>query len=698
MSTVVLLLSAAATLLVGAVLSLAVAHRRHGAGWVAVAAMGGAAVLAWVVVLRTFSAGPDPAVTLLGVPGLGAGLTLAVDGLSAVFLAIAATIGVLTTLFAVEYLDRYPSDSVAKYYPLLLLLFVGIVGVVSTQDLFFFLVFWELMTVTSYFLVVFEGESRAAHQAGLKYFVMNQAATLGMVAAALVLWREGGSFHFETLRPALERLLVREPWLGHGVLLLFFVGFATKAGILPMGAWLPHAYPAAPTSATAAFAGAMSKLGIYGLVRVFLTLVPVSSAMTAWGWVIALAGTASLFVGTLTALKQDDAKRLMSFHVVGQVGYMFLGVGVGLVLLPSNPWLGSLAVSAGIFHLLNNALYKTALFLGAGAVHTRTGTRSLNAMGGLGPLMPWTAGAALVGSLAIAGVPPLNGFASKWLLYATGILGGRGSPLLVILVLVAMFISLVTLASFLKYYGSAFLGPPAENRASGGGADGPPGGRPAPAPSRGRPPMGDVGPLLLLPQGVLTAGCVLVGLFPWVPLGAIQEGVVGVLAQVDPYGAAGGIPPESLGSHPALGLALGEAGLALWAPLPAALALGLFALLVYFGLQRAAGAEVRQVPVWVCGEEEDPAALRYGSGSFYLPFKHAFRGVYPTVRVQPPPFPSPLRRALNPDRWLYLPLAGWVVRVSRAVARTHVGVPQVYLLWIVLGAAAVVAVVLLSFG
>jgi hypothetical protein len=233
----------------------------------------------------------------------------------------------------------------------------------------------------------------------------------------------------------------------------------------------------------------------------------------------------------------------------------------------------------------------------------------------------------------------------------------------------------VTLASFLKYYGSAFLGAPHQ-----------PGGE-----------RRDVGLAMLLPQGVLVAGCVLFGLLPWIPLSVIQGGVAGVLApgSVQALGPAlsGGLGPD-----PALGLALGGTGLALWAPLPTTLVLLVLAAAVYLGLQRAGGARTREVPIWVCGEEEEPAALRYAAGSFYLPFKHAFRGVYPDFKVQPPPFPAGLRRALNPDRWLYLPLARWVDRSSRTVARSHVGVPQVYLLWIVLGAVAVVAVILLSMG
>jgi hydrogenase-4 component B len=667
MSSVVLLQLAVLLLLLGALASFALSGSRRASGWVSVGGVGTSGILLWAVVLRAFSARPDPEATLLAIPALGAALTVHVGPLSAVFLAIAATIAFLTTLFSVEYMSRFPGDSVAKYYPALQLLFVGIVGVVVTSDFFFFLVFWELMTLASFFLVVFERKSEASQRAGLKYFIMNQAAALAMMAGALVLWRASGSFHFDAFREALGQLLDTRPATGHLALLLFFLGFATKAGILPFGSWLPDAYPAAPTGATAAFAGAMSKLGIYGLLLAFLVFLPLSEATEIWGWIIAVAGLASLFVGTLTALKQDDAKRLMSFHVVGQVGYMFLAIGMGLVLLRTNPLLGALGLMAGIFHMLNNALYKSCLFLGAGAVEYRMGTRSLKALGGLGGVMAVTAACAAAASLAIAGVPPLNGFASKWLMYATGILGAPESALLPVAVLVAMFISLVTLASFMKYLGGTFLGLP-----------------------RGGAPVREVPVSMLAPQVVLALVCLGFGLFPLFPLSYVHQALAAL-----PSGA--GLPGLGALLGTGAGLEVARAGLdlALWAPLPVALALVVLGLFSYAGLQRAGKATIREVPVWTCGGEEESEAFRYAPGSFYRPFKEAFGGIYPVRSWRPPPLPTVVRRILDPDPWFYLPLVRWVERAARGVSRTHVGVPQVYLLWMALGAVAVVTIVLL---
>jgi hydrogenase-4 component B len=664
--TTVLLQLAVGALLVGALASLATARSRRLCGWVSLGFVA-ASLLLWLVVLRAFSGQPDAPRTLLRLPAVGAALVVQVDALSAVFLAIIATIAVLTTLFAVHYLDRFTHDSPAKYYPVLQVLCAGIIGVVVTAVLFF-LVFWELMTLASFFLVVFEREDGAAQRAGLKYFVVNQAAALGMLAVAVVLWRSAGSFHFDALRVALGSLLITSPLTAHLLLALLFLGFATKAGVLPMGSWLPAAYPAAPTSATALFGGIMSKLGIYGLLRVFVQLLPLSSATTIWGGVIALAGLGSLFTGTLMALQQDDTKRLMSFHVIGQVGYMFLAIGTGLLLLRSSPGLGALALLAGMFHMLNNSLYKSCLFLTAGALEYRTGTTSLAALrGGLGAVMTGTAACALLAALAIAGVPPLNGFASKWLIYATGILGSRDVSLLAIAVVVAMFISLVTLASFVKYLGGAFLGAPDSTRSA----------REVPWP-------------MLAPQVVLAALCVAFGLFPMFPLQYLYRGLIALPS-------AAGLPAlsELLGGGP--GLALADAGVvtAAWAPLPLAFGLALLAALCYWLLQRGGEAEVRDVPVWVCGEEEEwgravpPAAL-----AVWLKLSTA------SIRRHGhlPAFPQPLRRALDPDRWLYYPIARASESAAQGVSRTHVGVLQVYLLWIILGAAAVLALILLLGG
>ena len=202
------------------------------------------------------------------------------------------------------------------------------------------------MTLTSYFLVTFESESAASQRAGLKYFIITHGATLCMVAAALLLWRTSGSFHFDAIRQTLAELLNTRPFLAHLIIFLFFLGFATKAGILPMGDWLPDAHPVAPSGMSATLSGALVKLGIYGLVRLFCSFLVASPSLRIWGIILALAGTGSLFAGNLTALRQTDTKRLMAFSTIGQIGYICLGLGAGVILSPDVPG-GSLNCSGG---------------------------------------------------------------------------------------------------------------------------------------------------------------------------------------------------------------------------------------------------------------------------------------------------------------------------------------------------------------
>jgi hydrogenase-4 component B len=667
MSAVELLGVAGLALVAGAVGSLATSQRRRLSGWVAFAAVLAAAVPLALLAARSFASNPGTEATLLRLDVLGAGLVVAVDALSGVFLALTALLAVVATLYSVEYMTQFREDGVAKFYPVLLVFFGAVAGVLVVRDLLAFLVFWELMTLSSFFLVAFESGRRESQRAALKYFVMTHAATFCLVAAGLVLWRDAGSFHFDALRRALAELLATRPLVAHGVLLLFFLGFATKAGLLPMGDWLPDAHPAAPSGVSAALSGLLVKLGIYGLVRVFVSFLPPSAASEGWGIAIALAGTASLFVGTLTALEQEDGKRLMAFHTIGQIGYVCLGLGLGVALLPRSPALAALSLMAALFHAVNHACFKGCLFLGAGSVLYRTGERDLDRLGGLASAMPVTAATTTVASLAIAGVPPLNGFASKWLIVATCVLAGMQQPLFLLLGIVALFVSLVTLASFAKVLGAVFLGPPTERRVS------------------------EVPGAMAASQVVLAVLCLLLGVFPQAPLLLIHRAVSAVAPVAVPsFGdLLGG--PWALAARPE-----GATVVACWAPLAVVVSLAVAAGLGRL-LQRAGGAEVRRVPVWTCGEVRPAAEGRTPARGFYVPFRQAFAGIYPSWRWASPTFPRALHRALDFDAWLYDPAVRLVARCARGVSRTHVGVPQVYLTWILAGAIAAVAILLAFF-
>jgi hydrogenase-4 component B len=282
--------------------------------------------------------------------------------------------------------------------------------------------------------------------------------------------------------------------------------------------------------------------------------------------------------------------------------------------------------------------------------------------------MPVTALCAGAASFAIAGIPPLNGFASKWLLYASGILGGRAFAGFALAAVVAMFISVVTLASFLKYLGGTFFGAPAPERRD----------------------AKDVPATMLAPQVVLVLLCIAMGLAPRFPLEYVHRAIVHLPS-------TSGLPDLAalLGPGAAMG-GVGAGVAAVWSPLPMALALVVLGAVCWAGLQRMGGAARRDVPVWTCGEEVEVSVTRYPASSFYLPFKQAFHGIYPQPHLRAPRFPASARRLFDVDRWLYQPVARAVQRSAYAAGRTHSGIPQVYLLWIVVGAVAVVAIILLT--
>jgi hydrogenase-4 component B len=418
-------------------------------------------------------------------------------------------------------------------------------------------------------------------------------------------------------------------------------------------------------------------------------MLPPSEFSSVWGIVIALFGAGSIFVGTLTALAQDESKRLMAFHVIGQIGYMSLAIGTGIYLLPVNPTIAMLALMAGIFHVVNHVCYKALLFLNAGSLLLRTGQTNLDRMSGMWQVMPLTGLTALIASLSIAGLPPFNGFASKWLIYHSTILGVPGFPLFLLLGIVALFVSLVTLASFLKFLGGAFLGQPglSEEEAK----------------------AGDVPLTMQVPQVVLAALCVGFGLVPMLPLTAIHRAVGGLGAISAPPSLA-----SLLGSSWA-GLeltAFGGQSTGVWLPAVSLVVLVAASLLAY-GFSRLGAAKRRNVGVWYCGalldghraryvvvepiSEPATAAFeaRYQAHGLYGAFKAAFRSIYPSVPLPRMPYPRRFMSIFNADTWLFQPLVRAGDWLTHRFSRTHSGVPQQYLIWQLLGLVVVVVVLAL---
>lgn len=679
MNTIQVLLSSVLILFAGAAVTAIFSSYRRICSWIAFLSMLFAAIGIFYTAVFVFLHGPvATSQSICTISTIGASLNLRIDELSALFLTIISFIGLCATLYSVDYMSFYKKESLLRFSPFLLLFITGMVGVVCVTDMFFFFVFWEFMTLTSYLLVIFEREKKVNLKAGFKYFLLTHIGTACMFIAAIVLWTQSKSFDFNKLRGVFETYLSSGLGIVHIVLLLFFVGFATKAAILPFGIWLPDAHPAAPSGVSAILSGVMIKMGIYGLLRVFISLCPISHATYTWGGIIAIFGTISLFVATLTALIQEDSKRLLAFHSIGQVGYIFLSLGMGIAFLPVSPAISAVALIAGVYHLINHACFKSLLFLNAGSILYRTGTRDLNKIGGLSKLMPVTAATALVASLSISGMPIFNGFISKWLIFQVTILGGISHPLYIILGLFALFISIATLASFIKFMATSFWSKPPDSLKT--------------------QTIKEVPLTMKIPQVVLAAMCIVLGILPVVviPILYTSVGSLGLSAYLPRLDAL------FRGSYLGLNTNLGEGIATTFNPLVILITVIICTILAYL-IFKMGKSEVRQVETWCCGEEHTAEEVRYKAHSFYIPFKQLTRirlGKYwseslyltniPWPKIKVPDF---IKKVLQVDQWFYYPLVNFVMKIFDKFSVTHSGVPQLYTLWLIIG--MVLAIIIL---
>lgn len=424
--------------------------------WVVLGALATSAVglaLAWKVlatgtVLYVFGAAAPHVPLPMDSGGIPIRIVFQIDALSALMVVIASLSSLGITIYSLAAESR--QSGLETFYAMLFLLIAGVLGMVSTGDLFNFFVFLEISSLAGAALVAYRVDNGVAVEAGLKYALLSTLGALAVLTAIGILIGQYNALNLATLASRLQFTT-----LDKLALVLLAVPLAMKCGAVPMHFWTPDSYTTAPSSVTA-FLVVSSQASLYGLFRILFTLYGPLLSWATFGWFLIVLGVLSMFVGVTMAIPQKDVKRLMAYHAVSQTGYMLLGVGVGLAVLGNPDALakyGRTAMAGGLFHIINHAMYKGLLFLTAGAVFYRAGTRNLNKLGGLGHDMPWTMVCFMIGALAIAGVPPFNGFASKLLIYESVF---RFSPFLSI---IAMIVSILTLASFVKVFHSMFLGP-----------------------------------------------------------------------------------------------------------------------------------------------------------------------------------------------------------------------------------------------
>jgi hydrogenase-4 component B len=353
--------------------------------------------------------------TLWTIRPVGA-LNLSLDRLSALFILVAAVVVLASSVFSASYMSRYAGRySLRGFNAWYLILFASIVLVLISSNVLAFVVAWEMMSIATYVLVNFEYEHTETSYAGYLMLIMGELGFMTFLGAMLFLSVRAGSMEFSAFKAVGAHLGLSARW---GVFLLTFFGFSVKAGLLPVNSWLPRAHSAAPANMSAILSGTVLNLGLYGIIRMNFDLVPVT--MVGAGVVVLAVGTISALVGILYATTENDVKTMLAHSSIENIGIVTAGLGAAIIFMGyGRPVLAGIALIAALYHMVNHSAYKSLLFLGAGTVDDRAGTRNLDKLGGLIRTMPWTGAAFLAGALSISALPPFNGFVSEWLTLQT---------------------------------------------------------------------------------------------------------------------------------------------------------------------------------------------------------------------------------------------------------------------------------------
>jgi multicomponent Na+:H+ antiporter subunit D len=372
-----------------------------------------------------------------------------VDGMSMFMGIIITTVTLAALIYSLQFMKGRTGQ--ARFYSLMMLLYAGMMGLAFTGDMFNLFVFLEIASIAGAALAAYRTNMADAVEGGFKYIVISAVSALLVLFAIGILYAQ-----YDVLSIAALAHFMQYTPLDMIALALLVGALVMKLAGVPLHMWAPDTYTVAPAGTTPMILAA-SYISMYALYRVTFTMYGGLINTTAIGWVVIIVGVLSMFVGVMMAVHQTDIKRMMAYHAISQGGYMLLGVGVCLAVISDPAALASYgrdAMNGGIFHIINHVFYKALLFMTAEAIFFRIGTRDTNKMGGLARNMKWTTGFYIIGALAISGIPPFNGFASKLLIYESVL---KFSPVLSV---IAMFVSLVTLASFAKVFYSAFTGPP----------------------------------------------------------------------------------------------------------------------------------------------------------------------------------------------------------------------------------------------
>jgi hydrogenase-4 component B len=595
---------------------------------------------------------PEVTVLPLGLPDLPFHLRL--DPLSGFFLLLLGVASAGIGVYCGGYFETDGGGDVRliglQYHVFL----AAMVLVLLADDAYAFMVGWETMALASYFLVTTDHRVAEIRRAGLLYLVVAHIGAIAILLSFGVLQLGQWTYTFSAMRDnSLSPL-----WASVAFLLALF-GFGAKAGFVPLHVWLPEAHPAAPSPVSALMSGVMLKTAIYGLLRVGFDLLD----MQLWWWgVLALAvGLVSAFYGVAFAAVQTDMKRLLAYSSIENLGILLAGLGLAMVFRAYEmPGLAALALVATLYHCLNHAVFKSLLFLATGSVMHATRQRSLGKLGGLIRRMPWVAGLALVGTLALAGLPPLNGFVSEWMLFQAFLL----TPALpnsylnmFIPVGTAAFALSVALAGYVmvKFYGVVFLGLPREDSLR---------------------EAHDCGPHERAGLIWLAAWCIILGLLPTLVVRALDPIVQSL---------AGATLLPAIERSGLLFLAASAPERASYSPLIFLLVITLVVAATFLLVRRFYHGRLRRAPPWDCGFPRLNARMQDTAEGYGQPIKQIFEPFFRLERHHPSPFDTqPQYRSRFEDRlwyWLYLPIMRAVERASAAIGVLQHGRIALYLIY-----------------
>ncbi|TLS75797.1 hydrogenase 4 subunit B [Mariprofundus erugo] len=583
----------------------------------------------------------------LGLPWMP--MHVRIDALAAFFLLLIGALLLPAAIYSQGYLRHVKQlIPMVVFLPLFVL---GMIGVVISDDAYTFMLFWEVMSLASYFLVTFDHHQAENRKAGFIYLLMAHLAGLLILGSFAVLYAASGSLEFQPMRDA-----PLSPVWATGAFLLAAFGFGTKAGVVPLHGWLPDAHPVAPGNISALMSGIMLKIAIFGFIRIIWDLIGAGDFQWWWGVLILAAGSSSAITGVLLAMQQSDLKRLLAYSSIENIGIILIGLGLAMLLARyDQPAMAALGLVAALYHTINHTLFKGLLFMGAGAVVHSTGTRNMEAMGGLIHRMPWTAALFLVACVSISALPPFNGFVSEWLTFQTALLAPQlGSAMLTAMVpFSAAMLALagaLAAACFVKAFGVVFLGLPRSDMAI---------------------HAHEIDHWMKAGMIIPALLCLLLGLLP-VSIIELLDGIPQLLLHVS--------LTESVQTHGWLWLTPVHASQASYSA-PVALTGMLIIGGAAFLFLHPKGHAVRRSTAWSCGTPETNNRMQYSASSFSQPMRRIFSAIYqPEEQLHTERRAHPLLTTrvsylvhvhdLAVDK-LYQPIANYVLLQAKRLDRRH---------------------------